>query len=196
MSEYGELMDHEYDGIREYDNPTPSWWHMIFLGSVLFSVLYFVFYEFSPIAPTIHKMHAAAEQRQMERLFAEIGQLEPTQDTILVYSQDAEWMDFAASLFARECKTCHGANAEGNIGPNLTDDYYKNVTQVTDIFNVIANGAANLAMPAQRNRLHQNEIVLLSAYVAQLRGKNATGRAPEGDRIDPWPPVPDQSTGS
>ncbi|MFN9977437.1 MAG: cbb3-type cytochrome c oxidase N-terminal domain-containing protein, partial [Phycisphaerae bacterium] len=34
------LSDHEYDGIREYDNPTPGWWHLIFIGSVFFSIMY------------------------------------------------------------------------------------------------------------------------------------------------------------
>ena len=29
------LTDHEYDGIREYDNPCPTWWHMIFLGTAV-----------------------------------------------------------------------------------------------------------------------------------------------------------------
>ena len=39
-----ELTGHEYDGISEYDNPTPSWWHLIFLASVVFSVFYFTYY--------------------------------------------------------------------------------------------------------------------------------------------------------
>ena len=34
------LMDHEYDGIREYDNPLPGWWRMIFAGSIAFACAY------------------------------------------------------------------------------------------------------------------------------------------------------------
>jgi cytochrome c oxidase cbb3-type subunit 3 len=190
MSEYGELLDHEYDGIREYDNPTPGWWHMIFAASIAFSVMYFAFFALSPIAPTAHRRHAAAELHKVERRFAQIGELEPTPETILAYSENHEWMGFAASLFAKECKSCHGAGAEGLIGPNLTDDYYKNIRHVTDIHRVISEGAGNLAMPAQRNRLHSNEIVLLSSYVASLRGRGAAGRQPEGEPIDPWQPAP------
>ncbi|MFN7337509.1 MAG: cbb3-type cytochrome c oxidase N-terminal domain-containing protein, partial [bacterium] len=29
------ILDHEYDGIREFDNPTPGWWHAIFFASVI-----------------------------------------------------------------------------------------------------------------------------------------------------------------
>ena len=32
------LLDHEYDGIREYDNPTPGWWVMLFILTIIFSV--------------------------------------------------------------------------------------------------------------------------------------------------------------
>ena len=38
--EFENLTDHEYDGIREYDNPCPTWWHLVFLGTAVFSVLY------------------------------------------------------------------------------------------------------------------------------------------------------------
>ena len=45
MMEHGEerLMEHEYDGIREYDNPTPGWWHVILLVSVVFSAALQIF---------------------------------------------------------------------------------------------------------------------------------------------------------
>ena len=46
-------------------------------------------------------------------------------------------------------------------------------------------------MPAWRNRLHPNEIVLVSAYVANMRGKNLPGpRGAEGEVIPPWPDAP------
>ena len=42
---HDQLLDHEYDGIQEYDNPCPGWWHAIFWLTVLFSVLYFLFFQ-------------------------------------------------------------------------------------------------------------------------------------------------------
>ena len=36
---HDQLLDHEYDGIQEYDNPCPGWWHAIFWLTVLFSVV-------------------------------------------------------------------------------------------------------------------------------------------------------------
>ena len=40
-----QLLDHQYDGIQEYDNPCPGWWHAIFWVTVLFSVVYFLFFH-------------------------------------------------------------------------------------------------------------------------------------------------------
>jgi cytochrome c oxidase cbb3-type subunit 3 len=70
----------------------------------------------------------------------------------------------------------------------LTDDYWKNVKQLADIPKVIAEGAAAGAMPSWKTRLHPNEVVLVAAYVASLRGKNLPGpRGQEGDLIPRWP---------
>src|SRR4051812_4855934 len=39
------LMDHDYDGIREYDNPLPSWWSLVFGATIAFAFLYFAYYD-------------------------------------------------------------------------------------------------------------------------------------------------------
>ena len=39
------LLDHDYDGIREYDNPLPSWWSLVFAACVAFALLYFAYYD-------------------------------------------------------------------------------------------------------------------------------------------------------
>lgn len=35
---------HEYDGIKEYDKPLPKWWLVIFFGSIVWGVAYWVFF--------------------------------------------------------------------------------------------------------------------------------------------------------
>ena len=32
-----QVLEHEYDGIQEYDNPMPRWWLLTFAGTVIFS---------------------------------------------------------------------------------------------------------------------------------------------------------------
>lgn len=186
-SERDQLLDHEYDGIREYDNPTPGWWHVLFLASIIFSVFYVVFWHGSPLAWTIHDSHAAAEFREIRRQFAEIGTLEIDEPTILRMMNEPRWLAVGENIFRGNCASCHGARGQGEVGSNLTDDHWLHVRNLTDIADVIGNGAGRGAMPGWRSRFHQNELVLVSAYVATLRGRNEQGRRPEGEIIAPWP---------
>lgn len=190
QDEFGELLEHEYDGIREYDNPTPGWWHIIFLGSIAFGVIYFSFFTFSTMAWTPQSRLAAAQTREFEQMFAQIGELKPDEPTLLELMVDPKWMAVAQGLFATNCTSCHGAEGQGLVGPNFTDDSYKNIKVITDIPRVIRDGAANGAMPAWGNRLNPNEVVLLASYIASLRGQNLPGRAAEGQAISPWPAPP------
>nr|WP_286177631.1 c-type cytochrome [Rhodopirellula sp. JC639] len=107
------------------------------------------------------------------------------------------WVKVGESVFRANCVSCHGREGEGKVGPNLTDEAFKNITVLADIGKVINNGAGNGAMPKWSNRLHINEIVLVSAYVANLRGKNVEGGRPEeGNKIAPWPePVAEEESG-
>ncbi len=46
------LMDHEYDGIREYDNPIPLWLNLILMGTFVFSVFYYAVFQVGPLIGT------------------------------------------------------------------------------------------------------------------------------------------------
>ena len=39
------LLDHEADGIRELDNKLPRWWVWLFNLSIVFAVIYLVYYH-------------------------------------------------------------------------------------------------------------------------------------------------------
>jgi cytochrome c oxidase cbb3-type subunit III len=182
------LIDHEYDGIREYDNPCPGWWHLIFWGTVVFSAFYFVFFQMGDAGWTLDDSYKTALSENVRLRFAEIGELKPDEATLLKYMAKPDWVAVGGSVFATNCQSCHAADGSGLVGPNLTDEYYKNVKQLADIPKVVADGAASGSMPAWRNRLHPNEIVLVSAFVAGLRGKNLpSSRGAEGEKIPPWP---------
>ena len=56
------VFDHNYDGIQEYDNPTPGWWYAIFAGCVVFSVLYILVYH--TMVPSLPQRHAAMRMRR------------------------------------------------------------------------------------------------------------------------------------
>ncbi len=185
-----QVLDHEYDGIREFDNPVPGWWHAIFLGSVVFAVFYITFWHFSPLAWTVQEAWSEEQLVENRRIFGAYGELEPNEATILKMMGDQKMLDVAKGIFVGNCASCHRADGSGDVGVNLTDESFKNVKTLPDVFVTISKGANLGAMPAWEQRLSKNERVIVAAFVASLRGKNLKGRGPDGDTIAPWPPVP------
>lgn len=182
------LIDHEIDGIREYDNPTPGWWHALFMGSVLFSIFYGVFFHTgSEMSWTVQDTLTRQQQAYYKALFKDVGELQPTPETFAKMMKDEKWMAFGSALFGTNCAACHGAKAQGITGPNLTDSHWKNVNVVTDIYHVVSDGVVSAGMPMWKNRLSQNERVLVASYVASLRSSPVSGgRGPEGKEIPEW----------
>ena len=43
-------MEHEYDGIQEYDNPMPRWWLLLFAITIILVPVYY-------LAPEIGRAH-------------------------------------------------------------------------------------------------------------------------------------------
>lgn len=178
------LTDHAYDGIREYDNPTPGWWTWIFVGTVVFSAIYFFI-----MTLTGNQLSAVGfyERYKIEEMKAG-GALKADAATLMGLSKDADSLKAGAAVFTANCISCHARDGSGLTGTNLTDDKYVNVKTITDIVDIVRKGRNNGAMPAWGNRLGGNDIVQVSAYVASLRGQNKPGKAvePNAVTIPPW----------
>lgn len=187
---------HVYDGIQEYDNPLPGWWTLVFYLTILYSIGYlFINFAQPGWVQTELKYEAAVAADEL-RQFAELGELEANGDTLMGFISDpeqAKWLKIGKAVFMTNCVSCHGRDGSGVSGPNMTDDHYLNVTALDQIPGIVTNGAKEGAMPAWGNRLGKNEVILVSAYVASLRGLNlpsAGGRPAEGKVIPAWSAAP------
>ncbi len=182
------LVGHAFDGIQEYDNPLPGWWKWLFVGSIVYSLLYLPYYHFGAPGRSVAEKYDVALGENMRLQFAEIGELKPDEATLVRMMNDPGWVKVGESVYRTNCASCHGIDGGGIVGPNLADEHFKNVREITDILRVVQNGAAAGAMPAWKNRLVMNEQILVSSFVASLRGTSpANPKGPEGNIIPPWP---------
>jgi cytochrome c oxidase cbb3-type subunit 3 len=175
------LLDHAYDGIREYDNPLPKWWVMIFWASIVFSIGYAVHYHASPRGTSVaaayeDEMRVAREERAKQSL-AEA----PSEAVLTKLMADSALMQDASVTFGQRCGPCHGPNGQGLIGPNLTDpQWIHGKGRLMDIYEVVSKGVPNKGMPAWDLQLKPIEVRKIVGFVGTLRGKNLPGKAPEG----------------
>lgn len=196
-TDYDQVLNHEYDGIREYDNPTPGWWNWLFALSVMFSVVYWAWYHVGTESSTIQQDWETAQVAEFQKIFGKLGTLSPDEPTIVKMMGDTQMLAVARGIFLGNCAACHARDGGGITGVNLTDDTYKNVRTLADFYTVITKGANNQAMPAWENRLSANERIILAAYAASLRGTTpVTPKAPEGDINPPAWPTPPSTGGS
>jgi len=176
------LLDHNYDGIQEYDNPMPRWWVAIFWVTIVFSVFYAIFYHGGPgkLAIEAYNEDMVAYYDLQAKQFLALGDV--TEGMLHGLMDNEAMMAGAAQLFVSRCAQCHGTHAEGNIGPNLTDQYWLHGNRLTDIYHTIMEGVADKGMQSWKNVLRPAEILSLAAYVGTLRGsKPDKPKAPQGE---------------
>jgi cytochrome c oxidase cbb3-type subunit 3 len=180
------LLDHAYDGIHEYDNPLPRWWVWIFAGSFFFSIAYFFHYHLSGNGESVAAGYEA-DMRVAREVEAKATLSQPvTDESLAKLMSDADLMKDGKLLFGLRCSPCHGAEAQGVIGPNLTDSsWIHGRGTLTDIYSVIDQGVAAKGMPAWGRQLSAIEVRKLAAFVGTQRGKSLPGKPPEGAVIAP-----------
>jgi cytochrome c oxidase cbb3-type subunit III len=86
---------------------------------------------------------------------------------------------------AQLCVTCHGANAQGLVGPDLTNEYWKHGCDLPSLMISVKSGFPQQGMPAygSGSRLTDLELQQLASYLISLRGSNPDGaKAPDMSR--------------
>lgn len=182
----GPLLDHSYDGIREYDNPLPSWWSIVFGASIGFSLLYVAYYSIASWGHTpaqSYDIALAGWQSTYKAGPSGGGGPSVSEETIAAGAQSPDVVARGAEVFAGRCAGCHAASAAGQIGPNLTDLYQLHGSTRMDIYSTIMIGVPGTAMIAWGEVLKPGEVIAVSTFVASLRGKNLTGKEPQGKPV-------------
>lgn len=179
------LMDHDYDGIREYDNPLPGWWSFIFAATFVFAFLYFAYYNIAGWGKTPAEKYqvALAGWQAIYKGGPAGGGPSVTEDMIAAGAQNSEVVARGAQVFANRCIGCHAADGRGQIGPNLTDLYQIHGTTRMDLYGTILGGAPGTAMIAWGEVMKPAEILAVATFVSTLRGKNLQGKEPQGKPV-------------
>lgn len=182
-SHSADLLEHEYDGIREYDNPLPRWWVMVFWGSFWFALAYILTFHVFDRAPSVHQSYEA-EMREVaaERAKAALNE-KVSEESLAKLTGPA--LDTGKGIFQMRCTQCHAAEGQGLIGPNLTDNAWIHGNgSLMDVYKTVSEGVAAKGMPAWGLQLRPDELRQVVAFVGSLRGKNVPGKAPEGTPVN------------
>jgi mono/diheme cytochrome c family protein len=75
-----------------------------------------------------------------------------------------------ASVFAKNCAACHGANGTGGIGPALAENPRVNIANATPMLTTIIQGR-NL-MPSWRGQLAASDIAAVATFIRSSWGNN------------------------
>jgi len=199
-----ETTGHEWDGIRELNNPMPRWWVWTFYATILWAIGYTIAFPAWPLISdattgmlgwssraTIATELASAKQAQagmVDRI---------AKSSLQEIMADPQLAQFAiaggASAFKVNCAQCHGSGAAGFVGfPNLNDDDWVWGGTADDIYQTIAHGIRHPGddetrvseMPAYGDILQPEEIKQVAAFVVNLTGTPAdAGMVEPGKQI-------------
>ena len=172
--------DHDYDGIKELNNPSPYWVLLLFLGTIGFSLFYAVRYFGYPD----NGKDQISEYKQQMALVEKQKEGQNPSDLNGGFIMDKEQMAQGAKLFTEKgCIACHGAKGEGNaIGPNMTDKFWINGCKPTDLQKVITDGVPAKGMAPYKSMMTEAQIKSVIAYIlGTLVGSNPpNAKAPQG----------------
>lgn len=179
------LLDHNYDGIEEFDYPLPYWWTVTFYGGIVFGAIYIMYYLVIGGASNIDEFNSewkvVSAIRSSEAANISNFNVEEYRAYISNPTVDGE------VVFVDNCVACHKEKGIGDIGPNLTDKYWIHISDKVEpatVYPIVVTGVEDNGMPAWGEVLSREEIYAVVDYVMSLKNKNLEGKEPQGEVVE------------
>jgi len=173
-------LGHDYDGIRELNNRLPPWWIYGFYATIAFAGIYLWRYHVSHAAPLSREEYEIAVKKADQKIQDYLKQKGDAVDENTVAMLGASEIAEGKKIFQASCVACHNDGGAGNVGPNLTDDYWLHGGDIKSVFKTIKYGFN--AMPTWQNTYSNKQIAQLASYVKSLHGTNPpNAKAPQGE---------------
>ena len=157
------VLEHDYDGIREYDNPLPGWWRAMFwaIDRVRRRLLRLV--PRRRLGLDAGRSAYRARARRLPEHSAPSARRADAANVVRGPARaNAQRRDGSSStaptVFSTRCASCHSADGRGLIGPNLTDLYQLHGSTRMDLFTTVKNGVPGTAMPAWGEQLRPADV--------------------------------------
>lgn len=195
-----ETTGHEWDGLKELNNPAPRWWVIVWVITIIWAIGYWVVYPAWPtLSGNTKGMFGWTEYQKLEKEQAEIASRQQAYldrfegasfDEIM---KDPELYAFAIAggnaAFKDNCAVCHGSGAEGSKGyPNLNDDDWLWGGDIESIYQTIQYGIraehddtriSQMPSFGKDGLLEAEDINAVVAYVQSLSAQEAHAEASE-----------------
>lgn len=166
---------HVYDGIEEADNRLPLWWLWTFYLAMAFAVGYWFYYHEYDVG----QLPMAEYETALAAMPDDGGDVD--EDVLIALGEDGTAVEAGQAIFGTHCAVCHGDDAQGNIGPNLTDPNWIHGGSASDIHHSIRVGVPTQGMPAWGRTLGGESVQQLTAYVLSVRDTNVDGKEAQGE---------------
>lgn len=177
-----ELLDHNVDGIREFDNALPRWWLYGFYFTIAFAAVYMLNYHLLPKPLWGHKGMIAEYEAEL------LATPKPTVNAALDASAIVPLTDSASLERGRAifegadnvCAACHRADLGGLIGPNLTDAYWRHGCTTAAIVTSIKTGYPLKGMQpfGTGKPLTDQQVLEVASYVSSKAGSSPVNPKP------------------
>lgn len=189
-------LDHDFDGIKELNNPIPFWFNLLFYTTIAVAFVYlmvFHVFEVGSLQGKEYETEMANAEISKQEYIKKAGNLIDENSVVLL--TDKAKISEGAAIFTTKCVVCHGEKAEGKVGPNLTDEYWLHGGDVKSIFKTIKYGVPSKGMVAWQNSMNGGQIQQLASYILSLQGTNPPGaKEPQGEKAAAAAPAPSDST--
>jgi len=169
-----ETMGHVWDeNLAEFNNPLPNWWRWLFYITIVFGLLYLVFYPglgrfagtFGWTSHGQYDEEQTAAAKNYGPLFAKYAAMD-----IPSVAADPQAREIGQRLFLNYCSQCHASDARGGRGfPNLTDRDWLYGGDPVAIKTTITSGR-NGIMPPLGAALGEDGVKNVANYVLLLSG--------------------------